>query len=353
MSRRIVWVDMARGLAMLTILWAHTSVYYADGFASSYTLTVLNALAVFFFFVSGYLFMSPDKEFSVGHKLRSVFRSLVVPYLIFTLAMAFPKAVAHGSDVNLLSLIMPVLNGEASWFVSSLIVVQAYYCLVLFGRQFLCPKGGAGAFVFETFGVFLPFMVFVGFFRYCSNILSVSTIAMTFVFTGRLYRMVEWWFGNVLSEGNVRDSKITELKHFFVSRCRRWRLPLLLVLASVLVYIMVWEWKHDVEIIFYVVKIPSFLLFYVDTLLSCLLVVGVCKVLPHVKVLAWLRWTGSHSLVFYFVCGGIPLLVSRVLPSFNGNVLLLLLAFSLVWVFSAVVAWVVYRFAPWVVGRRQ
>ena len=353
MSRRIVWVDMARGLAMLTILWAHTSVYYADGFASSYTLTVLNALAVFFFFVSGYLFMSPDKEFSVGHKLRSVFRSLVVPYLIFTLAMAFPKAVVHGSDVNLLSLIMPVLNGEASWFVSSLIVVQAYYCLVLFGRQFLCPKGGAGAFVFETFGVFLPFMVFVGFFRYCSNILSVSTIALTFVFTGRLYRTVEWWFGNVLSEGNVRDSKITELKHFFVSRCRRWRLPLLLVLASVLVYIKVWEWKHDVEIIFYVVKIPSFSLFYVDTLLSCLLVVGVCKVLPHVKVLAWLRWTGSHSLVFYFVCGGIPLLVSRVLPSFNGNVLLLLLAFSLVWVFSAVVAWVVYRFAPWVVGRRQ
>lgn len=352
MSRRIVWVDMARGLAMLTILWAHTSVYYADGFASSYTLMVLNALAVFFF-VSGYLFMSPDKQFSVGHKLRSVFRSLVVPYLIFTLAMAFPKAVAHGSDVNLLSLIMPVLNGEASWFVSSLIVVQAYYCLVLFGRQFLCPKGGAGAFVFETFGVFLPFMVFVGFFRYCSNILSVSTIAMTFVFIGRLYRMVEWWFGNVLSEGNVRDSKITELKHFVVSRCRRWCLPLLLVLASVLVYIKVWEWKHDVEIIFYVVKIPSFSLFYVDTLLSCLLVVGVCKVLPHVKVLAWLRWTGSHSLVFYFVCGGIPLLVSRVLPSFNGNVLLLLLAFSLVWVFSAVVAWVVYRFAPWVVGRRQ
>lgn len=266
---------------------------------------------------------------------------------------SFPKAVAHGSDVNLLSLIMPVLNGEASWFVSSLIVVQAYYCLVLFGRQFLCPKGGAGAFVFETFGVFLPFMVFVGFFRYCSNILSVSTIAMTFVFIGRLYRMVEWWFGNVLSEGNVRDSKITELKHFVVSRCRRWCLPLLLVLASVLVYIKVWEWKHDVEIIFYVVKIPSFLLFYVDTLLSCLLVVGVCKVLPHVKVLAWLRWTGSHSLVFYFVCGGIPLLVSRVLPSFNGNVLLLLLAFGLVWVFSAVVAWVVYRFAPWVVGRRQ
>lgn len=236
MSRRIVWVDMARGLAMLTILWAHTSVYYADGFASSYTLTVLNALAVFFF-VSGYLFMSPDKEFSVGHKLRSVFRSLVVPYLLFTLAMAFPKAVAHGSDVNLLSLIMPVLNGEASWFVSSLIVVQAYYCLVLFGRQFLCPKGGAGAFVFETFGVFLPFMVFVGFFRYCSNILSVSTIAMTFVFIGRLYRMVEWWFGNVLSEGNIRERKITELKHFFVSTCHRWCLPLLLVLASVLVYI--------------------------------------------------------------------------------------------------------------------
>lgn len=352
MSRRIVWVDMARGLAMLTILWAHTSVYYADGFASSYTLTVLNALAVFFF-VSGYLFISPDKQFSVGNKMRSVLRSLVVPYLIFTLAMALPKAVVHGSDINLLSLIMPVLNGEASWFVSSLIVVQVYYCLVLFGCQFLFPKGGAGAFAFEIFCVFLPFMVFVSFFRYCSNILSVSTIAITFVFIGRLYRMVEWWLGNVLSERNVRDCKITELKHFFISRCRRCRLPLLLVFACLLVYIKVWEWKHDVEIIFYVVKIPSFLLFYVDTLISCLLVVAVCKMLPNVIVLAWLRWTGSHSLVFYFVCGGIPLLVSRVLPSFNGNVLLFFLAFGLVWVSSAAVAWVVYRFAPWVVGRRK
>lgn len=191
MSRRIVWVDIARGLAMLTILWAHTSVYYADGFASSYTLTVLNALAVFFF-VSGYLFMSPDKQFSVGNKMRSVLRSLVVPYFIFTLAMAFPKAVVHGSEVDLMSLIKPVLNGDASWFVSSLIVVQVYYCLVLFVRKFLSPKGGAGAFTFEIFGVFLPFMVFVSFFRYCSNILSVSTIALTFVFIGRLYRMVEW-----------------------------------------------------------------------------------------------------------------------------------------------------------------
>ena len=231
-------------------------------------------------------------------------------------------------------------------------MVQAYYCLVLFGRQFLCPKGGARAFAFEIFGVFLPFMVFVCFFRCCSNILSVSTIALTFVFIGRLYRMVEWWLGNVLSEGNIRGRKITELKYFFVSTCRRCRLPLLLVLACLLVYIKVWEWKHDVEIIFYVVKIPSFLLFNVDTLISCLLVVAVCKVLPNVKVLAWLRWTGSHSLVFYFVCGGIPLLVSRVLPSFNGNVLLFFLAFGLVWVFSAVVAWVVYRFAPWIVGRR-
>lgn len=141
MSRRIVWVDMARGLAMLTILWTHTSVYYADGFASSYTLTVLNALAVFFF-VSGYLFMSPDKQFSVGHKLRSVFRSLVVPYLIFTLAMAFPKAVAHGSDVNLLSLIMPVLNGEASWFVSYSLWSRLIIVLFCLGVSFFVLREG-------------------------------------------------------------------------------------------------------------------------------------------------------------------------------------------------------------------
>lgn len=126
---RIVWVDVARGVAMLAILLFHTEMRYAEGEIIPYSMYVENFLALFFF-VSGYLFVSPKRQFSLRGKLVSIAKRLVVPYVLFVSLMAVPKAYAHVDDLTLWSFFGGLVSGRASWFVSALIVVSLYYALV-------------------------------------------------------------------------------------------------------------------------------------------------------------------------------------------------------------------------------
>lgn len=84
---RIVWVDVARGVAMLAILLFHTEMRYAEWDIIPYSMYVENFLALFFF-VSGYLFVSPKRQFTLRGKLVSIAKRLVVPYVLFVSLMA-------------------------------------------------------------------------------------------------------------------------------------------------------------------------------------------------------------------------------------------------------------------------
>ena len=55
-GERIVWADRLRGISMMAILFFHLEAYYRDYDGVPYSMYVENALAAFFFFVSGYLF---------------------------------------------------------------------------------------------------------------------------------------------------------------------------------------------------------------------------------------------------------------------------------------------------------
>ena len=81
MNKRIVWIDEARGLAMLAILLFHTEMYYIGKDILPYTMFVENALALFFF-LSGYLFVSSHRPFNLPTKMRMIFRRLIIPYLL-------------------------------------------------------------------------------------------------------------------------------------------------------------------------------------------------------------------------------------------------------------------------------
>lgn len=83
---RINWIDSARGLCMTAILYDHTEIYYANDNIIPYEMYVINALTAFFF-ISGFLFWK-EKPFQIKNKMTSIFRSLVIPYFIFTTAMA-------------------------------------------------------------------------------------------------------------------------------------------------------------------------------------------------------------------------------------------------------------------------
>ena len=330
---RIVWVDVARGVAMLAILLFHTEMRYAEVEIIPYSMYVENFLALFFF-VSGYLFVSPKRQFTLRGKLVSIAKRLVVPYVLFVSLMAVPKAYAHGDDLTLWSFLGGLVSGRASWFVSALIVVSLYYALV---EHLLCrlvkSRGHVHDLLLTLFAV-LPLCCVLPLHIDAASIPGVSAIAVLFVHAGRLYRQAEPWI----------DSRLD------VSALRKW---LLVAFAVVALFVLKgYEIRNDVNMTFYVIIIDSYPLFYADTLLFCLLAVTVLKSIPYTFAVRPLVWVGAHSLVYYFVSGGVPIIVSRLMLPYDGTCYgLVLLAFVLVCLVASAITWVVYKFFPWAVGR--
>lgn len=99
----------------------------------------------------------------------------------------------------------------------------------------------------------------------------------------------------------------------------------------------------------YTVGITSYPLFFLDTFLSLFVMVQACRTFrfPHV-----VEYTGSHSLVYYFLSGGVPLLVSRAAAAFHEPTAALEpLLFIIVYLITTALAWLVYRYLPWTVGK--
>lgn len=330
---RIVWVDVARGVAMLAILLFHTEMYYTKGDIIPYSMYVENFLALFFF-VSGYLFVSTKRQFSLRGKLVSIAKRLIVPYVLFVSLMAVPKAYAHGDDLTLWSFLGGLVSGRASWFVSALIVVSLYYALV---EHLLCrlvkSRGHVHNLLLTLFAV-LPLCCVLPLHVDAASIPGVSAIAVLFVHAGRLYRQAESWIDRRLE----------------TSALRKW---LLVAFAVIVLFVLKsYEICNDVNMTFYVVVINSYPLFYADTLLFCLLAVTVLKSIPYTFAVRPLVWVGAHSLVYYFVSGGVPIIVSRLMTPYDGTCYgLVLLAFMLVCLAASAITWVVYKFFPWAVGR--
>ncbi len=80
---------------------------------------------------------------------------------------------------------------------------------------------------------------------------------------------------------------------------------------------------NDINMLVWPISINNYPIFLLDILLCSVLMIQIFKRLPPCK---WLEWTGSHSLVYYFLCGGVPLITSRVFEriglSYHGNYLI-------------------------------
>ena len=60
-----------------------------------------------------------------------------------------------------------------------------------------------------------------------------------------------------------------------------------------------------------------------------------------------IEWTGSHCIVYYFICGGVPLLVGFFLNyigfPYQGH-LSMLIAYPLVYALATAIVYVIYRY---------
>lgn len=313
---RIEWIDFCRGVCMLMILWFHTEVYYLGDCVIPYAMYVENAL-MGFFFLSGYLCFPYNGS---GHDLRKsvtgIIRRLLVPYLVITPFLQVGKALPTGEPIDVGEMLLRILSGQASWFVAALIVCRLYIACVSRLRSFL----------FTLVACTFPFLLMCIDADYIPvPTLDVSALSVFFMFCGHLFRRYEARF--------LMGS----------SRSFMW-----VFCPSVLffIFLKVLEFHYDINMMVCPILIDSMGLFTVDTLLGCILLTSFVRrfLSGGCRVSYAFQWVGRHSLVYYFICGGVPKMVAIAMQRTTDVAYgYMPIAFVLVCLLSTGITWGLYR----------
>lgn len=325
--KRIAWIDFLRGFCMIAILLDHTELYYTGVNIIDYDIYVENALCIFFF-ISGYLFFGKS---DYRHKLYSIFRGLLLPYFVFTLIIAVPKAVVHGYPIA--DGFVGIVTGEASWFVSALIVAE----LLFLGIHHLSRGKEWITFVCSSVS-----------FVCCLLLLRVGNSSDSFIYY--------WNIDNALMAVPLLYLGWSFHKHERVMMKLEGIGFTVLFLLTVVV-LKDYEYNYSISMLVEPIAVGNWLVFIADIATTTLLMVNLSKELESVcsqnALMRAIEWTGRHSLIYYFFCGAVPLTVSMVFDScginYHGSYIRVLIVFLLVYFLTSLIAWIVYRYFPFLV----
>jgi hypothetical protein len=93
-------------------------------------------------------------------------------------------------------------------------------------------------------------------------------------------------------------------------------------------------------------------LFLADTITWLLFIITIIPFIPKCKPI---EWTGRHCIIYYFLCGGCPLIVSMVMNrigfAYEGHCYRFILAFIFVYTLASILTWIINRYTPFLIGR--
>lgn len=306
-SERVVWIDQLRGLAMIAILFFHTEIYYCNSDIIPYGWFVANALCIFYF-LSGYLFYN-NNEFLIQHKLNSILRGLILPYFLFTLILAFPKA--YMNNIPVIDNFIKILLGNGSWFVSSLIVAEIIFCLILYSKK-------------QWVLYLTPIIALIT--AYLLTDTNISMHHNYWNFHNAMIGLVFLYLGYIFH----RYEKLFQLINH----------PIIIIIFLIILIILKYiEKQWNIILVIDPVIINNYFLFLIDMVLSILIMVGLTKSLSIIKPI---KWTGKWSLYYYFICGAVPMAITKILELFmpyKGDFLNLVIASGLTWGLASVIVY--------------
>lgn len=322
--KRIGWIDNLRGFCMLAILLDHTESYYLDYHIINQNLYLTDAL-VFFFILSGYLMYKPQQQFCIAHKMKSIGRSLLMPYFIFTSLLALPKAIVHGASIDILNIFQSIIMGKASWFVAALIVAEILFSISLWitheKDRYILPICTI------AFGI--------------SGWIPQTTDCYFWQLDNSLQAMLFCCIGYIIHKHEQSIYKKIKTSQIIL-------LLILWITIKIYVdrtYVMMTIWR---------INITNYPLFILNILIGTLATTTLFKKIPSCK---WLEWTGRHCIVYYFLCGGIPFCIGKICNhlhlSYSGNYLSVVGVFLIVYLCTTLVTWFIYRYLPFITGQKR
>ena len=117
------WVDFAKGLLMILVYVYHSEVIIGQQHSFSWWFAPFFLTG--FFFLRGYLYAPDIRCVNFKTKLKQIFRTVLVPYVIFMVIMLVPKVILLSIDIK--QQIVDILMFRASWFVVVIGVLQIIY----------------------------------------------------------------------------------------------------------------------------------------------------------------------------------------------------------------------------------
>ena len=123
------------------------------------------------------------------------------------------------------------------------------------------------------------------------------------------------------------------------------------LLLLILILIKVYEYHVDLPMRNIAIENAPLLL--ADAIIWLLLVISFINYIPRCQLI---EWTGKHCIVYYFLCGGCPLIISMLMNklgiSYDGYLYRYLLTLILVYMLSTVLTWLIYKYVPFITGKR-
>lgn len=312
---RIGWIDFLRGLSMMLILVFHTEVYYKEYDVTPYYIYVTNAI-ILFYFISGYLFYRPE-SFNLKKKLNAITRSLLFPYFIFTSLIAVPKLLVRQEAINLQEIVINILLGRASWFIAALIVGELFFALLL-----TKTRGKITWLLTDAIACLIIYYV-IPFNQHNYWQWQDALLAVTFLSAGYIYHQYD--------------------NHFNTINKPLYSLIFLLILIIIKVY------EYHVNLPMRNIAVENVPLFLADCIVWLMLVISIIRYIPRCKMI---EWTGRHCIIYYFLCGGCPLIISiffnKIGLPYNNYLYRYLLALIAVYLLATTLTYLIYKYIPFI-----
>jgi fucose 4-O-acetylase-like acetyltransferase len=317
---RVGWIDFLRGVSMILILVFHTEVYYKEYDVTPYYVYTTNAI-VLFYFISGYLFYQKE-SFSLKKKTISIVKSLLIPYFIFTTLIAFPKVLIRHENIDWMGIIINILSGRASWFIAALIIGELFFALLLTKTR------GKIAWLSTDAVACLIIYYVIPFNQYNYWQWQDALLATFFLYSGYLFHRYKDYFHTI---NKPLYSSI-----------------LLLMLLTIKIY------EYHVDLPMRNIAIEHIPLFLADSIIWLLIIISIISYIPRCKII---EWTGCHCIVYYFLAGGCPLVITLLLNKvgfhYDGYCYRYVVALILVYVLATILTWLIYKYVPFITGRHH
>lgn len=325
-NTRIEWVDMGKGICMSLVIYFHSQIYYANDFSSSFWF--LPFYLSFFFFIAGYLFPW-DRDIDLKQSLIHLFRRVILPYFIFTSIVWFPKALVHGNSIDILNGIENIVLGRASWFVTAYIVAQLLLLVIRKVTKSMTVLWAIGSvcvlssfFLRDVIEAPTPWRFLIGF------------SAFFYIMAGITFKKYEKLFYRCYS------STIT--------------MVLFAILYGILIFFNQYYWNFNGNMLNEANVSWSLIGYLVISLTGIFSFILVVKSLPTWRPMLFV---GRYSLVYYFLNGGVILLLSMVfrhweLLLYNGNHIRIIVFTTLSIIIISACTSAIVRFMPWMIGQR-